>query len=175
MDPTLIALAQVGILLLGAMALVSALLLACLLQELPALRRTMQALLQRPQPAMGTNQATAVVGADRLAADATAVAALGWPTQLRRLSDGTICLWLPLGQRDGLPVDAFFLLPREYPLRPPQVVVACGAQRLPLELPRLASWTAGTRLVDVVKDALGQTPGLQPRRGLRLNAAGELA
>lgn len=174
MDSTLITLAQLSVLLLGGVVIMSVLLIACLWQELPALRRTMLGMMQRLQAAAAEVQPAATVGVDRLATDAATVAALGWPTQLRRLADGTVCLWIPLGRRDGLPMDAFVLLPREYPMRPPQVLVACGAQSLPLELPRLASWTAGTRLVDVVKDALSQTPGLQPRRGQRLNAAGEL-
>ncbi|MBM4466744.1 MAG: hypothetical protein FJ014_14535 [Chloroflexi bacterium] len=123
----------------------------------------------------GGDQAAAVTGRQRVAADVSAVAAMGWPCQLRRLPDGRLCLWLHIGQREGLPVDAFLLLPTDYPLRPPQAIVACGQQRLPLNMPSLAGWTAEKTLAGVVAEVIGQIPGLQLRAARRLTPEGELA
>lgn len=174
MDATVVPLVQLGVFLLAVMVLLSVLTLLYLWQVVPGLRGTIRRLPGPPptQPAGAMTAQSSGVG--RLASDMAAVAALDGALQARRLADGRVCLRLPLGQRDGLSLDAFVLLPGDYPMRPPEVTVACGSQRLPLQLSSLASWTAGTRLVDVVQEALSQTPGLQPRRGHRLNAAGEL-
>jgi len=146
-------------------AMLSAILLAM------CLNYQAQAEPQRPQG----NRPPAVTGTQRVAADVSAVAAMGWPSQLRRLPDGRLCVWLHIGQREGLPVDAFLLLPTDYPLRPPQAIVACGQQRLPLAMSSLAGWTAETPLTGVVVEAVGQIPGLQLRPARRLTPEGDLA
>jgi hypothetical protein len=110
----------------------------------------------------------------KLAENIIAVSNLGWPYEVRRLRDGRLCLVLHFGEREGLPVDAFFVFPRAYPARPPQVVVACGRQRLPMALPGIASWSTTSSLADLVSEVVAQVPGLAPNLRVRLTAEGDL-
>jgi hypothetical protein len=112
--------------------------------------------------------------AQTVAEDVIAVSKLGWPYELRRLRDGRLCLILHLGEREGLPVDAFVVLACAYPARPPRVVVACGRQRLPITLPSLAGWSTSTSLADLVREVVAQVPGLSPNLRIRLTPEGDL-
>jgi hypothetical protein len=190
-DTTVIALAQLGLIILGTIAACVILIVAFLWAYLPnhpgqgarsgqgAPPPQGQQTHDEPQPdrrRQGTVASTAapVTGSSRLASDVAEVAALGWPSELRRLADGSHCLSLQLGQRDGLPVDAFAVLASDYPLRPPELVVACGQQPLPLELPGLAAWSVSSSLVAVVGEALLQVPGIEGPANVRFNEAGEV-
>ena len=112
--------------------------------------------------------------AQKVAEDVIAISKLGWPYELRRLADGRLCLVLHFGEREGLQVDAFIVLPRTYPARPPQVVVACGRQRLPITVPSLASWNINSSLADMMREVVAQVPGLAPNVRVRLTAEGDL-
>jgi hypothetical protein len=94
--------------------------------------------------------------------------------QTYRLPAGRFCLRVPLGQCDSLAVDAFIIVAYDYPFRPPEVMVACGRQRLEMALPSLDAWTVDTPLTRIVEEVVMQVPGLN-RRQVLLTPEGDLA
>lgn len=121
-----------------------------------------------------TERSSPLTGLRRLQIDATALAAAGWPNQVYRLPNGQVCLRVPMGRSAGRPVDAFLLVRPDYPVRPPQVLVATGRQQLPLYLPSLDVWSADSSLVRLVEDVALQLPGVHRMRARHLTREGEL-
>lgn len=116
-----------------------------------------------------------MTGPQRLASDVSALAAMGWPSRLSQLPDGQICLRLTVGSRDGLPVETYVVFPGEYPDRPPEVIVARGRQRVPLDLPGLVKWNGQGALGDIMEEVMLQLPILEVIPWLRLTPEGDLA
>lgn len=154
----------------GGVCLLAAIIIAAVWDYVQSRRRTPAA----PHHAPTEREEETMDPAQKLAENIITVSTLGWPYEVRRLRDGRLCLVLHFGEREGLPVDAFLVFPRTYPARPPQVVVACGRQRLPMTLPRLASWSANSSLADLVSEVVAQVPGLAPNMRVRLTSEGDL-
>jgi hypothetical protein len=115
-----------------------------------------------------------VTGIQRAVSDVAALQTAGWPAELHRLPDGRLCISVRLGVRETLPIDAFLVLPVDYPLRPPEVTVACGRQPLSLTLPCLQVWTHDSSALTALQEVAAQVPGASRRPRVRLTAEGEL-